>query len=111
MRKGLTISSKARHPVVVLRNQGTTQDQNGQRIDDWREFARPFAYVRAISGTEPLVAGQRQVLITHTVEMFAVEGLTPKMRVKHKNKVLHIEEIVPTTDTESEIRCLCYEAA
>lgn len=105
-----TGAGKLIHPVVVLHNLGTAQDVNGQRIDSWQEFARPFAYVQPATGTEPLIAGQRQTLISHTVEMYPLTGITPKMRIKHGDKTLHIEEVLHDEEI-NRIRCLCHEAA
>jgi SPP1 family predicted phage head-tail adaptor len=104
----LSGSGKYLHPVTIEQQTGTTTDKNGKKIPEWTTYADVFARVTYLSGDDALVIRQRIPTASHTVEMYALAGLTEKMRVKWGEKVLHIED--QSDPNAGEIMLTCHEA-
>lgn len=104
----LTGSGKFIHPIVIQQNEGGTVDANGKPIPNWQTFSEDFARVTYLSGDDAIVIHARRPTASHTVEMRERPGITEKMRVKYRERLLYIEEVGDPND--GEIQLLCHEA-
>jgi len=69
------------------------KNEIGGSTTEWIEFAPAYAEVKPISGKEFLSAKAHQNSVTHRIIIRWVKGISPSMRVKHKNRVFNIEAV------------------
>lgn len=101
-------SGKYLHPVTIEQDTGTVTDKNGKKVSEWTTFADVFARVTYLSGDDAIVIRQHLPTATHTVELYELPGLKETMRIKFRERVLHIEEI--SDPNAGEIQLTCHEA-
>lgn len=101
-------SGKLRHRVTI--QQATeSRDADGGVTRTWGTFATVHAAVSPLSGREYLQADQVQAQVTHRVRIRRYPGVTPKMRVLHRSRVLNIEAVRDLDERISVMELLCRE--
>lgn len=66
---------------------------SGEVVEDWHPFAKRWASIKPIRGSEYWAAAQVQAEVTHTIWMHHTPGITPDMRIRYKNRLFEIESV------------------
>jgi SPP1 family predicted phage head-tail adaptor len=80
----------------------------GEAVEDWETVGTRWASVESVSSREYLQNGQQQSEITHRVRLRCVDGITSRMRLVWRGRVLAITTII-TRRRRSEVEALCFE--
>lgn len=88
---------KMRHRVTFQRYNNTV-DQYGDVRDDmdenWEDVKNTWAAIDPVSGKEFYAAEQSRSEVTHKIRCRYFDGLTPGMRIVHKNSKYHIISVI-----------------
>lgn len=104
-------SGLLRHRVVI-EQKTHERDSKGGMIERWDEadpFARVWANVEVVGGTEQHRANQVQTTDTHRVTLRYLPGLTTRMRLKHNGRVLNIQSIKNIGERNRVLELMCIE--
>ena len=94
-----------RHRITFQQPIKTPDGHKGHTVK-WQDVVTVWASVEPLSGREYFYSHQIKAEVTHRVKMRYRAGITVKMRIKHKGRVLEIESIL---DKEM-LEILCREA-
>jgi SPP1 family predicted phage head-tail adaptor len=95
---------------VTIQQASESRNAFGESVMSWSAFADRWAKVEGVSFRESIQAGQQQTDITHRVRMRYLTGLTGKMRILWRGRVLEIISILEH-DSRSVHEIVCQEAA
>lgn len=91
---------------VTVQSATETRNNLGESVQTWSTFAERWASVEGLSGREVLLSGQQQTEVTHRVRMRYVEGMTQRMRLFWRGRVLEITSLLEHNNrTEHELLC------
>lgn len=110
MTSNLSVRAGAMRHRVAIERATVTQNSYGEEILSWGVWKWRWARVQPVSSREFLEARAQGAEVSHRVEMRAVEGITPEMRLRHKGRILEI--VQPARDIEEagkKIELLCRE--
>lgn len=79
----------------TLQSPGTTQDELGQPIPGWTDFATVWADIRMKSGLESIKAGAPVSVVTASIRIRYRPGITAGMRVAHNLVNYEIKAVMP----------------
>ncbi len=106
----VTPSGRRQHLLLIEKNFGTGEDQFGQQIKDYQEFARVYGWVQPRSGREFFAAQQIQADVTHIINIAFCPGIVPEMRINFDGRFLHIEAVLNVQERNIELDLMCREA-
>lgn len=95
---------------VIIQNQTTTQDDVGQPLDSWTNFAKVWAAVEDISGRELVRDGAVSAQVTTLVRFRHRPGFTSALRIIDGARTL--EAVAPAIDKSGrrrELEVMCRE--
>jgi SPP1 family predicted phage head-tail adaptor len=95
---------------VTIQQASEARNAFGEAVLSWDTFAERWAKVEGVTFRESLQAGQQQTDITHRVRMRYLAGLTGKMRIMWRGRVLEIISVLEH-DSRSVHEIVCQEAA
>lgn len=96
------------HRVELQRATGV-RNEVGEEEQTWTTIAQLWAGVKPLSGRELWNAQQVQPDVTHEVSMRFYPGVTPKMRIKFRTRILNIVSAVNVDENDTELRLVCVE--
>jgi SPP1 family predicted phage head-tail adaptor len=79
---------------VVIQAPSETVNSLGETVLSWGTYAERWASVEGASAREALAAGQMDVTISHKVKMRYLDGLTQKMRIMWRGRILEIVSLL-----------------
>lgn len=79
-----------RHQITIQKVT-VNQDDTGNEIESWSNFANIWADVRDISGREYFAAKQTNAEVTTKVTIKYFPGINASMRILHGNRTLYLE--------------------
>lgn len=85
-------SGRLQHRVRVERLT-LADDGGGGSTETWSLIARPWAYIKPLSGTEALHGMQLRDKITHKIYM-RYRDLTPRDRLIHRGRMFNIRSVI-----------------
>jgi SPP1 family predicted phage head-tail adaptor len=94
---------------VTVQTPAESRNPLGETVLDWTDFAEVWASVEGASVRESLLFGQQDIAITHRVVMRYLDGLTAKMRIVWRSRVLEIVSLLEH-DNRSRHELICQEA-
>jgi len=97
---------------VVIESITETSDSYGGIEESWSEAFKRWANVRPIGGREPYINDQNLAELDLVVTMrydSSTKTITPKHRLKYKDRYLQIESIVNVQERDEELRVFCRE--
>ena len=82
-------------------------DGGGGFSTEWVEFARAWAYIKPLSGTESLVGMQLEDSISHDIMMRYRSALRAKHRVVYDGREFNIISVINVEERDkwSQLRC------
>lgn len=83
---------KLRH-IVTLQKPIAAPDQWGKAEYNWQSVAAVHAQIQSSAGSETVVLGKRQAVITHIVTIRHFEGVTPHWRLCWQGRTLEVVEV------------------
>jgi len=86
-------AGELRHRITIEQN-SPTQNNFGEEVPSWSEFATRWAAVRATGGRETFADDQKFAEATHEFELRHISGVDPKMRIKWEERVFDIESVL-----------------
>lgn len=95
---------------VVIEQSTETRNSLGETTQTWSPLTERWAYVEAMSYVEQQQQGQTSGTISHDVRMRYVPGLTGKMRLRWRGRLLYISSLLERNNRE-EHRLACEERA
>lgn len=87
-------AGKLRHRVTI-QSPPTAQDEVGQPVGDWVDFATVWADVRFINGLEAARTGIPTSAVTASIRIRYLAGVSANMRVLHDGKVFDVKAVLP----------------
>ena len=78
---------------VVVQQPVSTQNEAGESVLAWSDFATVWANVQALSSRETYQYGQQVGVMTHKVMIRFLSGLTSAMRLVSDSRTLEIGQI------------------
>ena len=101
-------AGERRHVITI--QQGTvSQNETGEEILTWVDFAKRWAAVIPLSGKEPFLEEHRQATVSHQIKIPTTAGVVPKMRVLFKTRIFDIKFIQDVQERGFKIRLICEE--
>ncbi len=97
-----------RHRITFQQPIKTPDGYKGQTVQ-WQNVATVWASVEPLTGREYFYSHQIKAELTHRVRIRYREGITEKMRIKHRERVLAIESILDLKEEHKTIEILCRE--
>jgi len=94
---------------VTVQTPAESRNPLGETVLDWTDFAEVWASVEGASVRESLLFGQQDIAVTHRVVMRYLDGLTAKMRIVWRSRVLEIVSLLEH-DNRSRHELICQEA-
>ena len=92
---------------VTIQSATEARNSIGEVVQTWGTFAEVWASVDGLSGREVLQSGQQQTEVTHRVRMRYVTGLTQRMRLSWRDRILEITSLLEHNNrTEHELLCV-----
>jgi SPP1 family predicted phage head-tail adaptor len=91
---------------VTIQQASEIRNSLGESTQTWSTFAQRWASVDGLSGREVLLSGQQQTEVTHRVRLRYVSGLSSRMRLSWRGRILEIASLLEHTNrTEHELLC------
>lgn len=97
-----------RHSLTI-QTATETQNDHGEVVKAWSEFAVVNGSIDPLSGREFWRSRQVQADVTHVVTIRYLPGVIPKMRVLHGSRVLYITSVLNSDERNRELQLLCKE--
>ena len=97
-----------RHKVVIQQNT-PTRDSYGAEVDNWIDYATVWASIEPARGREFWESQQVNAEITGKITIRYLAGITPKMRVKHGDRIFHIISVINTEERNRELQLMVKE--
>jgi hypothetical protein len=94
---------------VTVQTPAESRNTLGETVMSWADFATVWASVEGTSVREALQFGQQDIAVTHRVVMRHLDGLTGKMRLVWRSRVLEIVSLLEH-DNRSRHELICQEA-
>ena len=92
---------------VTIQSATEARNSIGEVVQTWGTFVEVWASVDGLSGREVLQSGQQQTEVTHRVRMRYVTGLTQRMRLSWRGRILEITSLLEHNNrTEHELLCV-----
>lgn len=93
---------KYRHRIEIQQPTITKGDAGGIK-HDWSKYLDAWAQVEPGGGREYWEARGSHSRVTGVIKLRYRDGVTPKMRVIHKGRILHIEHIENELEKDKEL--------
>jgi len=97
-----------RHRITFQQEVKTADGHKGFTVA-WQDVVIVWASVEPLSGREYFYSHQIKAEVTHRVKTRYRTGITVKMRIKHRDRVLTIESILDKRERREELEILCRE--
>jgi SPP1 family predicted phage head-tail adaptor len=103
-------AGKLKHRITIQHDapSGTVNDYNEPVIATVL-FAKRWAEVLPLNGSEAFFAQQVTPKTTHTVRMRFLDGVTAKMQVLHRGRTFNILSVLNTEERDYETILSCVE--
>lgn len=97
--------------VTIEQDSGTAPDATGQVQPIWIDYlpSGVWAEVVPLTGRELWNALQVQPDVTHKVTIRYREGITSKMRIKHRNRYLNVLWVIDAEEKQTSLQLMCME--
>lgn len=95
---------------VTVQQASESRNALGETVLSWSTFATVWASVDGVSAREALTAGQNEVSITHKVQMRFLAGMTQRMRLLWRGRILEIVSLLEH-ENRSRHELICQETA
>lgn len=100
---------RLRHRITIQQHQ-TTQDEIGNNIESWVDWATVWANIRPISGREYFQAAATNAEDNVRINIRYRSGIDPlRMRVVYRNRVFDILSAIDLYERHREIEMVCRE--
>ncbi|PRC93084.1 phage head closure protein [Solimicrobium silvestre] len=90
---------------ITIQAASTKQDALGQPIDGWSEVATVWAGITDINGREFIAAAAVQNTVQTKIIIRYRAGITPAMRVLHKDSIYNIEAVLGQDNVWLNLMC------
>lgn len=97
-----------RHRITFQQSIETPDGHKGHTVK-WQDIVTVWASVEPLSGREYFYSHQIKAEVTHRVKMRYKEGITPKMRIKYRDRILKMESILDLKERHEVLEILCRE--
>jgi SPP1 family predicted phage head-tail adaptor len=94
---------------AVVQAQSLTQNEFGESVITWVDFATIWAEVEQLSGRELWAMQQVHSPVTTRVRVRPLAGLLPSMRLVFDERVLAIESVVLSRKRKEYVELMCSE--
>lgn len=97
---------------VTLQRPGGSRDALGERATTWTDVATVYARIRPLSAREAEVAGQRDSLESHVVEIrysSTVSAIDATWRIKYGARVFTIDGVMNPEEGKEKFLLYCTE--
>lgn len=101
-------AGEMRNPLVI-QEPINTQNDYGETIQTWREFASVNGSVKPSSAREFWRASQQVADATHGVTIRYLPGVLPTMRILYGSRVLNIISVLDNEERHAELNLICKE--
>lgn len=95
---------------ITIQQHSEGRNALGETVMSWSNFADRWASVEGTTARESLAFGQQAIDITHKVKLRYLPGLTNKMRILWRGRVLEIISVLEHA-SRSEHELICQETA
>ena len=99
-----------RHKVVIQQNVPTEKDSYGAEVDNWTDYATVWASIEPARGREFWESQQVNAEVTGRIRIRYLGGITPKMRVKHGNRIFDIVSVINPEERNRELQLMVKES-
>jgi len=99
---------KLRHRVDI-EQPSSERDAQGGSVDTWQLVRSVWAKVEPLSGREFWAAQEQNSQVTHRVTVRYQDGISTKMRLHFRGRVLHIDSIIDLLEAQDQMQLLCVE--
>ena len=97
-----------RHKVVIQKNT-PTRDSYGAEVEAWADYATVWASIEPARGREFWESQQVNAEVTGKIRIRYLEGITPKMRVKHGSRIFEIISVINPEERNRELQLMVKE--
>jgi SPP1 family predicted phage head-tail adaptor len=94
---------------VQIQVSAESRNNLGETTLTWAEYTTRWASVEGVSAREALLNGQQDTNVTHKVRMRYVDGLSQKMRLLWRGRILDIVSLLEHNN-RSEHELICSES-
>lgn len=91
----------------TLQAPGTTQDELGQPIPGWTDFATVWGDIRMRSGLESIKAGAPVSVVAASIRIRYLPGVNAGMRVVHNLQAYDIKAVMPDVSGREFMDLVC----
>ncbi len=102
-------SGSLRHRIDIEKRTDDTRDSFNNIIKGYEKVRSAWSRVTPITGMERIEADRVEGGLTHRVVMRYVSGITPKMRIIHRGRILEIRSVVDIEEMRRQLVILCTE--
>lgn len=98
---------KMRHRIV-FQEQADEKDALGGYEDEWSDVAKTWAQINPVSGKE-YFSQTRDNVVSHKIYCRYRQGITPKMRIKFKDRIFRIISVLNWEERNEGLTIMCEE--
>jgi SPP1 family predicted phage head-tail adaptor len=101
-------AGKLRHKVTI-QDYTESQDSYGTVTKTWADYATVWASIEPVKGREFWESQQINAEVTAKVILRYLEGVTPKMRVKHGSRIFQVISVINPEERNRELQLMVKE--
>ena len=101
--------SKLRQCITFQKPGGTVKNGMGEDVPVYTDFATVWAAVEPLTGREYAEAQKIRAETTYRVTTRYMAGITPDMRVLHKDKTLNIASVLNIDERNVELQIMAVD--
>jgi len=101
--------SKLRHRVTFQKPGGAVKNAMGEDVPVYADFATVWAAVEPLTGREYAEAQKIRADTTYRVTTRYIAGITPEMRIVHRDKTLNIASVLNIGERNVELQIMAVD--
>jgi SPP1 family predicted phage head-tail adaptor len=95
--------------LVSILDYTETRDEVGGVAKAWVEFAKAWASITPLRGTERWISQEKHATATHAIRIRWIDGVNPKMRIAHDGRTFRISSAINVGDRRKMIDIVATE--
>ena len=101
--------SRLRHRITFQKPSGRTTNTMGEDVPVYEDYATVWAAVEPLTGREYAEAQKIRAETTYRVTVRYIAGITPNMRITHRDKTLNIASVLNVDERNIELQIMAVD--
>ena len=95
--------------LVSIEKEEHTSNEYGEALSTWIEVKKAWAGIYPARGTEKWQSAERHAKATHEIAIRFVPGITPKHRVRFRQRVFNIISVLNAGERNKQLKIIAEE--